>query len=98
MDAACSFTPIREWKKNCFGLAPIVYVTFVDVFFCFFFIFQYVCRLEQGWLELAQNGLGELARATGVEDLVFTKNPPAKIEWLKKGVERQIERKRFWKK
>lgn len=45
-------------KKNCFGLAPIVYVTFVDVFFWFFFIFQYVCRLEQGWLELAQNGLG----------------------------------------
>lgn len=54
-----------------------------------------MCQLEQGWLELAEN---KLARATGVEDLVFTKNPPAKIEWLNNGVERQIKRKILEKK
>lgn len=106
--------PSRGWKKKmfwycpdclhygcrtCFVLFLFFWLFFVCLFFSFYFfhfIFQYVCRLAQGWLELA--GKKKLARATGVEDLVFTKNPPAKIEWLKNGVERRIERKILIKK
>lgn len=98
----CAASPqLGGHEKNCFGIALIVYVTVVGCvffFYLFYFIFQYLCQLEQGGLSLAKKRKKRLRQQVCVEDLVFTKNPPAKIEWLKNRGERQIEKERFWKK